>query len=148
MGAMLVVLCEVWWRMKLNEQLAKAEQQLEGLEEQGFEQLDFEWEGIKFHAASTNAGSDNLITLKATLGRLYFTVEDKAQRAMALDRLFANNRAIDGAYHIGTKGDIYFESSTKTGDHLKGAKLMSALTVILLESEKHLRALRAHLKPI
>jgi len=134
--------------MKLNQKLAEAQEQLDSLEDQGFDHLDFEWEGIKFQAASTANRTANLITLKASLGRLYFTIEDQAQRGMALERLFASNRAIDGRFTIGKQGDIHFKSDTKTGEHLTGAKLMSALTVILLESEKHLRALRAHLKPL
>lgn len=135
--------------MKLNRKLEQAEQQLDSLEEQSFDHLDFEWEGIKFQAASTqNADGSNGIQLKATLGRLYFTVEDQAQRAMALERLFTTNRAIDGTYKIGKKGDIHFRNETKTETHVTGSKLMSALTVILLDSENHLRALRAHLKPI
>jgi len=135
--------------MKLNQKLDEAKQQLDSLEEQAFDHLNFEWEGIKFQAASTvTADGTNGIKLNATLGRLYFTVEDKNQRAMALERLFSVNRTIDGMYKIGSKGDIHFTNITKTDSHMTGSKLMSALTVILLDSEKHLRALRSHLKPL
>ena len=135
--------------MKLNQKVQEALQTLESLEDQAFDHLDFEWEGIKFQAASTiSSDGSNGIQLHATLGRLYFTVEDKNQRAMALERLFTANRAIDGAYQIGKKGDIHFRNITKTDTHLTGSKLMSALTVILLEAENHLRALKSHLKAI
>lgn len=134
--------------MKLNQKIDEANKQLDALDQKSFDRLDFEWEGIKFHAASiTKNGSSHCIQLKATLGRLYFTVEDKNQRAMALERLFTSNRAIDGSYEIGKKGDIHFENLTKTESRLTGTALMAALTVILLESENHLRALQAHLKP-
>jgi hypothetical protein len=135
--------------MKLHKKLDEAQKQLESIEEQSFDHLDFEWEGISFQAASTAETAGNAsIHLKATLGRLYFTVEDEAQRAMALERLFTNNRVIDGLYKIDKKGDIHFSNTTKTESHLTGSKFMSALTVILLEAEKHLRALRTHLKAI
>ncbi len=133
--------------MKLHQKLETAKAHLESLEDQGFDRLDFEWEGIKFHAASKSAGGSTCIQLKADLGRLYFTIEDKDQRALALERYYAASRAIDGRYQIGEKGDIHFENVTLTQNHLKGSKLISALTVILLESGNHLRALRSHLKP-
>jgi hypothetical protein len=135
--------------MRLNQHLDKAAEQLAALEEQDFDHLDFQWEGIRFQAAATRvSGGASGIQLKATLGRLYFTVEDKTQRAMALERLFTVNRTIDGTYEIGEKGDIHFKSSTRTDGLLKGTNLISALTVILLESENHLRALQSHLKPL
>jgi len=134
--------------MKLNQKIDDAQKQLDALDQKSFDKLDFDWEGINFHAAShTKDNGSHSIQLKATLGRLYFTVEDQNQRAMALERLFANNRAIDGSYQIGKKGDIYFENRTETESHLTGTALMTALTIILLESENHLRALQAHLKP-
>jgi len=134
--------------MKLNQKIDEAKKQLDALDQKSFDKLDFEWEGINFHAASCTKNADlHTIQVKATLGRLYFTVEDKNQRAMALELLFTNNRNIDGKYQIGEKGDIRFENCTKTKSHLTGTDLMAALTVILLESEKHLRALQAHLKP-
>jgi|GEM_PF-1378807 len=133
--------------MKLNTKLTEAQSHLDAIDEQSFDNLDFEWEGIHFNAAAkTNRGGSNSIELKGELGRLYFTVEDKNQRAMALERVFATNRVIDGAYNIGDKGDIQFRSTTQTDDHLAGTALISALTIILLEAEHHLRALRSHLK--
>jgi len=134
--------------MKLNQKIDEAQKQLETLEQKSFDKLDFSWEGIDFHAASiTKSGDNHSIHLKATLGRLYFTVEDKNQRAMALERLFTNNRQVDGNYQIGKKGDIRFENHTKTKSHLAGTEFMVALTIILLDCETHLRALQAHLKP-
>jgi len=134
--------------MKLSQKIDQANLQLGALEDKAFAGLDFDWEGIKFHVASdTDAAGSHRIQLNATLGRLYFTVEDKNQRAMALDRLFTINRTIDGLYAIGKNGDIHFKSATKTDNRLKGTQLMSALTIILLEAESHLRAIQAHLKP-
>jgi len=134
--------------MKLSQKLDEAKQHLDALDEQAFDSLDFEWEGIKFQVASTvKADGTNTIQLNATLGRLYFTVEDKNQRTMALERLFTVNRTVDGEYKIGNKGDIHFTNTTKTGSHMTGNNLMSALTIILLEAENHLRALQSHLKP-
>ncbi|MBL4790876.1 MAG: hypothetical protein JKY60_18095 [Kordiimonadaceae bacterium] len=133
--------------MKLNTKLSEAQSHLDAIEEQSFDNLDFEWEGIHFNAAAKTArGGISSIELKAELGRLYFTVEDKNQRAMALERIFATNRTIDGRYSIGDKGDISFRSTTHTDAHTTGSALISALTIILLEAENHLRALRSHLK--
>lgn len=135
--------------MKLSDTLTKAQDQLEALDDLKFDHLEFDWEGIRFHAAADSSHSGGgQIYLKADLGRLYFTVEDSMQRSMAIERLFDTNRQIDGRYEIGKKGDVSFKSITKTEEHLKGTNLMSALTLILLEAESHLRALRAHLKPL
>jgi len=135
--------------MKLHESLQKVKGHLESLEEAAFDQLEFDWEGIKFHAAAdTDANGGGLIKLNAKLGRLYFTVENAAERTMAIERVYSTNRGIDGAYSISKKGDVTYHSVTATSQKLKGNDLVGALTLILLESESHLRALRSHLKPI
>lgn len=135
--------------MKLSDTLDKAKGQLDALDDLKFDHLEFDWEGIRFHAAADGDSSGGgHIQLKADLGRLYFTVEDSMQRAMAIERLYSTNRQIDGKYKIGKKGDVSFRSVTKTEEHLRGSNLMSALTLILLEAENHLRALRSHLKPL
>ncbi|MBV1900338.1 MAG: hypothetical protein KUG56_01565 [Kordiimonadaceae bacterium] len=133
--------------MKLNEQLVRAQDQLEALEDLGFNHLDFDWEGIKFQAAAnTDSNGTSRIHLNASLGRLYFTVENAAHRAMAMERVYATNRQIDGKYAISQKGGISFQSSTQTDSELNGNALICALTTILLEAENHLRALKSHLK--
>lgn len=135
--------------MKLSDTLTKAKDQLQSLDDRKFDHLDFDWEGIRFHAsADASKLGGGQIHLKADLGRLYFTVEDSVQRSMAIERLYSTNRQIDGTYAIGKKGDVSFRSVTATDQHLRGANLLSAITLILLEAENHLRALRAHLKPI
>ncbi|WP_417456917.1 hypothetical protein [Kordiimonas sp.] len=135
--------------MKLHETLDKVQGHLDSLEDQQFDQIDFEWEGIRFHAVADSAnGSGGKIELSAKLGRLYFTVEDAGQRTMAIERVYATNRGIDGAYRIEKNGEVSFRSVTETDAQLTGSALMSALTLILLESETHLRALRSHLKPL
>ena len=133
--------------MKLDEKLTKAQNQLAALDEMAFDHLEFDWEGIKFHAATDiNHSGQGHVHLKASLGRLYFTVENSAQRAMAIERLYTTNRGIDGNYAIGPKGDVSFKSITRTEGQLTGTELMCALTTIILEAENHLRALRSHLK--
>jgi len=133
--------------MKLNQKLETVETRLGSLEGQQFDHLDFEWEGIRFSATSdANSNGPSTIEIKATLGRLYFTIEDSLKRSTALDQLFSINRQIDGVYNIGPKGDIFFKSSTNTDSHLCGNKLINALTLIILEAESHLRALRMNLK--
>lgn len=135
--------------MKLHDSLERAKGHLASIEDAHFDEINFDWEGIHFHAQSVAKGSNGgEIRLNATLGRVYYTIEDELQRAMALERLFVSNRGIDGAYKLDRSGTVAFSSITTTNDHLSGAGLMSALTVILLESENHLRALRAHLKPL
>ncbi|MCJ9429013.1 hypothetical protein [Kordiimonas marina] len=135
--------------MKLQETLAKVQGHLERLDDPTFDKLDFEWEGIQFHAsAEEKPDGSGSVRLNATLGRLYFTVEDAAQRTMAIERVYATNRGIDGAYLINKKGEVLFNSVTLTDKQLTGSQLMGALTLILLESETHLRALRSHLKPL
>lgn len=135
--------------MKLHESLERVQGHLENLDEPMFDRLDFEWEGIQFHAAAED-GSDGAgtIRLRASLGRLYFTVENAAERTMAIERVYSTNRGIDGAYAISPKGDVTYQSVTVTNQPLKGNDLLGALTLILLESETHLRALRSHLKPL
>ncbi|TNE62072.1 MAG: hypothetical protein EP335_13895 [Alphaproteobacteria bacterium] len=135
--------------MKLQDKLAKVQGHLERLEDPAFDQLDFDWEGIQFHArAEEEHDGGGKIHLSATLGRLYFTVENAAQRAMAIERVYTTNRGIDGAYQISRTGDVRFNSVTLTDQPLTGSALMGALTLILLEAETHLRALRSHLKPL
>jgi hypothetical protein len=135
--------------MKINETLEQAKGQLEKVDDTQFDQLDFEWEGIRFHAKADNDTQNGThISIKANLGRLFLTIEDPNQRAMALERLYSTNRGIDASYSVGNQGKVSFESITTTDEKLIGADLMSALTLILLESENHLRALRSHLKPV
>ena len=135
--------------MKLHESLDRAQGHLETLEKHQIDQLDFDWEGIRFHAnVSARAGGGSRITLDATLGRIYYTIEDENQRAIAIDRVFSTNRGIDGAYSIARDGQVNFHSVTDTDKELSGSDVMGALTLILLESESHLRGLRAHLKPV
>ncbi len=138
--------------MKLNTSIDEIETHLETIEAPSFDHLDFEWEGIRFQAASasTSASQDGggEIRLRGKLGQLYFTVEDPIQRTSAIEQVYATNRGIDGAYKIDREGVVHFESVTITDEHLTGSDLMSALTLILLEAETHLRLLRAHLKAL
>ena len=134
--------------MKLHETLDKVQGHLDSLDDPQFDKIDFEWEGIKFHAVTDEVSGGGKIRLSAKLGQLYFTVEDAAQRTMAIERVYTTNRGIDGAYKIGKNGLVSFNSVTMTDHQLSGSDLMGALTLILLESESHLRALRAHLKPL
>lgn len=135
--------------MKLHESLKRVQGHLDRLEDPAFDQIEFEWEGIHFHAAADAAADgQGLIKLDAKLGRLYFTVENAAERTMAIERVYATNRGIDGAYQIDRKGDVTFRSVTITNQQLQGNDLLGALTLILLEAETHMRALRSHLKPV
>ena len=139
---------KVRFRMKINDTLQQAHGSLEKVEQQHLDRVDFEWEGIRFTAQSRDDSADGpRITIQAQLGRLYVTVENPEMRAMAIERLYATNRGIDGRYKISSRGDVSFYSETSTDEQLYGADLMGALTLILLESEPHLRALKNHLKP-
>ncbi len=135
--------------MKLQENISKVEGHLQKLEDQQFNHLSFEWEGIRFKAVSedTSDGS-GIIRLKAELGRLYYTIENAAHRTMAIERVYSNNRSIDGAYTVDGNGSIVFRCVTKTDKKFVGKALVLALTKILLQAETHLRTLKSHLKSI
>lgn len=133
--------------MKLQDQLSKGETQLQALEDQQFSQLAFDWEGIQFKAFSEEKANGGLIRLQANLGRLFFTIENAAHRAMAIERLYSNNRAIDGAYSVDGTGHVLFQCLTNTTEQLKGKEFITALATILLQAETHLRTLKSHLKP-
>lgn len=134
---------------KLQESLDKVEGHLAALDEQQFDHIAFDWEGIHFKAVSeAMRDGTSRVRLNASLGRLYFTIENAANRAMAIERLYSNNRSVDGAYSVGERGDVHFSSITTTPALLRGKDLMAALTTILLQSETHLRTLRSHLKPL
>ena len=133
--------------MKLFKTLESVETHISSADEPDFDRIDFDWEDIHFKAHSEvdrNGGFQ--IRLSANMGRLYFNIEDTAQRAMALERIYNTNRGIDGTYRILSGGMVKFENITHTDEKILGKDLMSALTLILLESETHLRALRSHLK--
>lgn len=133
--------------MKLQESLDKVEDHLSKLDEQKFDKIAFEWEGISFKAVTEKIADDlNQIKLDARLGRLFYTIEDAAQRAMAIERLSSNNRSTDGAYSISKQGEVFFKSLTTSKEALLGTDLLNAVTVILLQSGSHLRSLKSHLK--
>lgn len=134
--------------MKLQDSIEQVEGHLQSLEDQQFDHLVFDWEGIHFKAASeAKQDGSAVIRLTANLGRLYFTIENTNHRTMAIERLYSNNRAIDGAYSIDASGEVLFQSLTNTPSKLVGKDLTVAITTILLQSETHLRTLRSHLKP-
>ena len=134
--------------MKLHESISKVEGHLQALEDQQFDHLSFEWEGIRFKAVSEeHRDGSAVIKLKADLGRLYYTIENASHRTMAIERVYSNNRSIDGAYTVDGNGRIVFRCLTKTSDKLVGKELVLALTTILLQIETHLRTLKSHLKP-
>lgn len=132
--------------MKLQDQLQKVESHLQSLEDQKFDQFSFDWEGIRFKASSEAKSDGGLIKLQANLGRLYFTIENSAHRTMAIERLYSNNRSVDGAYSVDNSGQVLFQCLTKTREKLVGKALVTAITTILLQSETHLRTLKSHLK--
>lgn len=66
---------------------------------------------------------------------------------MAIERLYSNNRAVDGAYSVDNSGQVLFQCLTKTQEKLVGKALVTAVTTILLQTETHLRTLKSHLKP-
>ena len=134
--------------MKLEQSITQAEQYLESLENQQFDQIAFDWEGIRFNAATEKRRDGTFeVQLHAVLGRLYYTVENATYRTTAIESLFNNNRKIDGAYSIDGQGEVHFSSLTTTRKKLLGDDLLAALTTIIIQAEGHLRTLRAHLKP-
>ncbi len=133
--------------MKLQQEIDRVTLRLQELEGQKFDQLSFEWEGIHFHVMSEQTRGDKAqIHLQANLGRLYFTIENAAQRATAIERLYANNRCIDGAYSVDSDGHVLFQCITHTDEKLAGKDLIVALTTILLQTKSHLTTLKSHLK--
>ncbi len=134
--------------MKLEQSISQAERHLENLENRQFDRIAFDWEGIQFNAA-TEKRRDGIfeVQLHAILGRLYYTVENAAHRTVAIERLYLNNRKIDGAYSIDGQGEVHFSSLTTSREKLLGNDLLAALTTILIQAKGHLRTLRAHLKP-
>ncbi|WP_374764616.1 hypothetical protein [Yunchengibacter salinarum] len=135
--------------MKLEETLRQGEGHLQKVEEQQFHAIDFNWEGIAFHAVCTEAADGSCeIRLTGTLGQLYYTVEDAMQRGLAIERISRCNRTLDGVYDISRDGTVTYHSRTGCDRPLLGQELMAALAVILLEAETHLRGLHAHLKPV
>lgn len=133
--------------MKLHDSIAKVETHLTTLDQQEFDQVAFQWHGITFNVASEESEvSGAKIILNARLGRLFYTIENAADRAMAIERLYANNRVSDGAYSISKDGSVYFTSQTQTDTQAKGQALVTAVTVILLQAGNQLRSLQAHLK--
>ncbi len=133
----------------LTDQYDTAQNNLTKLEKSSFDRLDFIWEGIRFGANSNPTGDGSaVIQLNARLGHLFYSVEDRQQRVSALDCIRKTNRGIDGCYQLQKNGEVSFESVTATDMQMKGADLMGAVTLILLEAETHLRTLRSHLKPI
>lgn len=134
--------------MKLAEKITVASKALAKVEETAFDQLDFDFEGILVKAVSKPSGSGGEVLVSANLGRLYYTAEKADQRTMALERISSTNRGIDGAYRIDRESSVHFESRTATDTFVKGDRLLSALTLIILEAEPHLRGISAHLKPL
>lgn len=133
--------------MKLQQEIDRVTLRLRELEEQQFDHLSFDWEGIHFRVTSEQTRSNTAqIHLQANLGRLYFTIENAANRAKAIERLYANNRRIDGAYSVDSNGQVLFQCITRTNDKLVGKDLIVALTTILLQTKSHLTRLRSHLK--
>ncbi len=134
--------------MKLQESLDQVESHLKTIDEQQFDHLSFEWEDINFIVAAEQCRDGRAqIRLNANLGQLYYTIENSAHRTMAIEKLYSNNRSVDGAYSINERGDVLFQSLTTTNEKLTGTRLLEALTTILLQAEGHLRALKSHLKP-
>ncbi len=133
--------------MKLEQSINQAEQRLASLDNQQFDHIAFDWEGMRFKAvAKERRDGTNVVRLQAVLGRLYYTIENASHRAQAIERLYLNNRKIDGAYSIDDRGDVHFDSLTVTKERLRGNDLLVALTTILMHAESHLRTLRSHLK--
>lgn len=134
--------------MKLTTKIEEVQGRLDTLDENAFSQIDFEWEGMRFRAVSSARSDGGDIRLKASIGRLFYTIEDGNARAQSIEHIYNTNRTIDGAYMIKRNGDVTFESLTTTNKQLCGSDLISALTVILLECETHLRLLRSFLRPL
>ena len=133
--------------MKLHKKLDQVQQHLSTVEEQSIDHIEFNWEGIDFIATAEPAPGDTVdLHLSAKLGRLFYTIEDDLQRNMAMERLFQSNLTLDGRYSIGSKGDISFNSKTRFSAPLDTKAFMSGLAITLLEAERHLRGLQAHLK--
>ncbi|MFC3050907.1 hypothetical protein [Kordiimonas pumila] len=134
--------------MKLARKLDQIQQHLHSLDAQNFDAINFEWAGIKFSATSSKDRSGTyIVEVNAVLGRLYFTAEAPEKRAQALQQFFIINRTCDGSYKMDQNGTIYYRNLTSTADHQTGLNLTNCLTLILLESKKHLYQLRSLLKP-
>jgi len=133
--------------MKLQDSISQAELHLASIKNFQPDAITFDWQGISFEA-TTQELHDGSFTLQicATLGRLYYTVENASHRTSAIKHLFHSNREIDGAYSITEKGGVHFESLTTTNKKLTGNELLTAITTIVIHAEPHLRTLKSFLR--
>lgn len=114
-----------------------------------FDTLDFVWNNMQFKASCDKFGSNGgAVKLAATVGRLYYTVEDKRLRTESIKQLFRSNHNIDGTYKLERDGSVSFTSLTTVKEKISGPALLKALTVILMESSEHLNNLRSYLKAV
>lgn len=134
--------------MKLQHSISQVERHLATIDNNPIDTLTFNWQGIGFEASTEELRDGSFaIRLQATLGRLYFTAENTSHRTAAIKNLYGNNRKIDGAYSIGEKGEVRFNSITTTKQRLLGDDLLAALTTIIIHESAHLRDLKSLLRP-
>lgn len=122
---------------------------LEMIENQQVQRLDFNWHNIPMNAFVEQKENGNIITLKAVLGRVYYTVENSEKRKQALTHIYSSPRVNDGgSYELKNKHEVHFQTKTSTKTKLNSEGLTQALTVILLDYQTELDSVSATLKSL
>ncbi len=112
-----------------------------------FDSIEFDWNAMHFSASSTDLGTNGgIINLSSTIGRLYFTVENKILRNESIKQIFQNNGNIGCNYKLENDGSVTFTSTTTLKEKVSSNDFVKALTVIMLESGVDLKKLRGYLK--
>ena len=132
---------------QINSALEHANEYISASNVPQFDSINFDWHGMTFSASSDAFGTNSgRIKLSAVIGRLYFTIEDERLRNESVKQIYQNNRSIDGSYKLEKDGTVTFSSLTLMDNKVRGSDFIKALTMIMLESNIHLKKIRAYLK--
>jgi len=134
---------------QLNSSLELANSSLIALSTPVFDTVDFEWNEMHFSAHSNQTqNNDGVIKISGVIGRLFFTIENEQSRNNSLKQILINNRNSDARYKLEKDGTVTYSCNTAANENTTGDNLVKAITLIMLESSMHIKALKADLKSV
>ena len=110
--------------------------------------FDFTWESGAFVAQITKDPNSKDVSaiISANIGYLPFTAENTEMRTHALDFLRHHTGGISGKFSVNIAGRVTFTQRTRLSAPDSRAKIVSALTLCLLQARPYLKMVQSLLR--
>ncbi len=131
---------------QLHKMVDSMHKHLEHLESDSLDKIDFNWNGNHYFATKVEKGGKSVLEVETNLGRLYYTVENSANRGLALNEIFEQKKARNSGVKLLRNNIVTFQASTSFDQDISNGDFFTILSITLLDIQKQTQELSSYLK--